>query len=330
MPLIKNSNYNPPLYYRNGHLQTIYASFFRKLDGVNYHRERIYTQDNDFLDLDWSKIGSNKLAIISHGLEGDSHRSYVVGMVKILNNNGWDVLAWNYRSCSGEINRTPGFYHNGSIEDLDCVIQHALAKHQYPKIVLTGFSMGGNLNLVYLGKNGSDIDNRIERAVVFSVPCDLKASSEELAKFKCQIYMRRFLKKLHHKIKLKMEMMPDRISDKDFHLIKNFKHYDDRYTAPLHGFKSAEDYWQKCSSRQYIAKIQVPTLIVNALNDPFLAGGCYPYQEASHSKYVHLETPESGGHVGFLSFNKDKSYWSENRTIEFLNNNSSNNRNLNI
>jgi hypothetical protein len=191
----------------------------------------------------------------------------------------------------------------------------------YQKIVLIGFSMGGNLSLVYLGNKGSRINSKIEKTVVFSVPCDLKASTWELAKFTNKIYMRQFLKTLHQKIRAKMELMPGLINDDDYHLIKNFKDYDDRYTAPLHGFKNAEDYWSKSSSNQYIPEVKVPTLIVNARNDPFIADGCYPIKETSNSKYVYLEMPRSGGHVGFIQFKKDKSYWSEERTIEFLEHN---------
>ncbi|MCP4269039.1 MAG: alpha/beta fold hydrolase [Candidatus Brocadiaceae bacterium] len=321
MPLIKESNYRAPLFLQNGHIQSIYPTLFRKFDTGLYERERIFTPDDDFLDIDWSRSGSNKLAIISHGLEGSSNSNYVVGMVKMLNRNGWDALAWNYRSCSGEINRQLRFYNSGTIDDLECVVQHTLKNNSYQKIVLIGFSMGGNLTLLYLGQKNGQIDNKIERAVVFSVPCDLEASTNELAKFKNKIFMRRFLTALHQKIKAKMETMPGQINDDDFHLIKDFKTYDDRYTAPLHGFKNAEDYWEKCSSNRFIPEIKIPTLIVNARNDPFIADGCYPIEEASSNKNVFLEIPKSGGHVGFIQFKKDKSYWSEERTMKFLKHN---------
>jgi len=303
---------------QNGHIQSIYPTLFRRFDTGFYERERIFTPDDDFLDIDWSRTGSNKLAIISHGLEGNSHRNYVVGMVKMLNRNGWDALAWNYRSCSGEMNRRLRFYNSGTIDDLEVVIEHAAKIESYKEIVLIGFSMGGNLSLLYLGNKGSRIDSKIVRSVVFSVPCDLKASTRELAKFKNRIYMGRFLKTLHQKIRTKMKLMPGQINDDNYHLIKNFKDYDDRYTAPLHGFNNAEDYWSKCSSNRFIPEIKIPTLIVNACNDPFIADGCYPVNETSDSKCVYLETPRSGGHVGFMQFKRDKSYWSEERTIEFL------------
>lgn len=318
MPLVTPSTYQPPVYLRNGHLQTIYPSLFRRLGENPYQRERIETDDKDFLDLDWSRVGSRKLGIISHGLEGSSLRPYAMGMAKMLNRNGWDALAWNYRSCSGEINRRLRFYHNGSIDDLGAVIRHALSNPSYHKIVLIGFSLGGNLTLVYLGDQGNAIDSRVAGAIVYSVPCDLAAGAQALSQIQCKLYMNNFLASLHQKIRAKMEMMPDCIDDHDFHRIKNFKDYDDRYTAPLHGFKDAQDYWQRCSSLTYIPKVQIPTLIVNAWDDPFLAGDCYPVKAASDSRYVFLETPSFGGHVGFIQFNADKSYWSENRAVEFI------------
>ncbi len=313
------SDYRPPSLLPNGHLQTIYPSLFRKLDSGFYVRERITTPDSDFLDLDWSKTSSKKIAIISHGMEGDSHRHYVIGMAKALNKNGWDALAWNFRSCSGEMNKKLRFYHSGSTDDLQTVIDHVTSKNIYDEIALVGFSMGGNQILVYLGEQGNKVSGDISKACVFSVPCHLKSSSVKLAGFVNKIYMKRFLKFLHKKIILKMKMFPGQIDDNDFHQIKTFKDFDDRYTSKIHGFVDAEDYWERCSSKSFIPGIKVPTLIINALNDPFLADECFPYQEAGQNRYVNLETPNSGGHVGFVSFNDNGMYWSEKRTVAFLN-----------
>jgi hypothetical protein len=318
MPVIRSSSYRAPCPLRNGHLQTIYPSLARRVAPHIYHRERIDTPDGDFLDLDWSKTGSDKLAILSHGLEGSSRRHYMVGMAKVLNRHGWDALAWNYRSCSGEINRGLRWYHNGAIDDLDCVVRHAARTGNYRALALIGFSLGGNLILVYLGSMGKNLDATIGKAAVFSAPCDLKASAGELAKLKNKIYMRQFLRSLHEKIRLKMALMPGAIDDTGFDRIRNFKDFDDRYTAPIHGFRDAEDYWAKCSGDRFIPQITVPTLIVNARDDPFLAGGCYPVREAESSRTVHLEMPKWGGHVGFVQFNRDGSYWSERRAMEFL------------
>lgn len=309
--------YNPPFLLFNKHLQTIYPSLFRKVDTNLYQRERIDTPDGDFLDLDWVKPGNNKLAILSHGLEGSSHRSYMIGMARALNSSGWDALAWNFRFCSGEPNNKLRMYHSGTTDDLATIIAHA-QKNVYKEIALIGFSMGANQILVYLGQQGDRVPKIIKKAVVFSVPCDLKGSANKLAKWSNKIYMNRFIKMLGEKIEYKSKMFPDQLSFKGYENIKTFKDFDDRYTAPIHGFKNAEDYWAKCSSKQFIKGIKRPALIVNALNDPFLSKSCFPYDEVADNSFVSLETPKNGGHVGFVSFNRNDLYWSEKRALMFL------------
>ena len=309
--------YNAPFLFRNGHVQSIYPVLFRKIDASFYERERVDTPDGDFLDLDWSGADSDRLAVISHGLEGNSRRAYVTGMAKALNEAGWDVLAWNYRSCSGEPNRRLQSYHNGATEDLSFVIQHAKKRKAYQEIALVGFSLGGNLSLVHLGRDS--VDPLVKKAAVFSVPCDLKAGAETISKPSNAIYMRRFLKMLHEKIRDKMELLPGRIDDHGFEKIKTFRQFDDRYTAPIHGFKDALDYWKKCSSKQFLPAVQVPCLIVNAADDPFLSKECYPVREAAENPYITMEIPKSGGHVGFIEFNRQNRYWSEKRAVSFLN-----------
>lgn len=318
MPIIPASRYRPPCLFSNGHLQTIYPSVMRRLDHGFYERERIETSDDDFLDIDWARAGNDRVAVLSHGLEGNSRRPYMVGMAAMLNQHGWDAVAWNYRTCSEEMNRQLRMYHNGATDDLDTVVKQVLSTGAYTSMALVGFSLGGNLTLVYLGSLAPTLDARIQKAVVFSAPCDLRASAIELAKPVNRLYMKQFLDSLHEKIRRKQALLPGRINDDDFQRIRNFKDFDDRYTAPIHGFRDAEDYWSKCSSGQFLPMITIPTLIVNAGDDPFLADGCYPVQEASRSKYVYLETPASGGHVGFVQFNKNHRYWSEERAVEFL------------
>jgi predicted alpha/beta-fold hydrolase len=312
-------SYLPPIYLRNGHLQTIYPTLFRHLERPPFRRERISTPDNDFLDLDWSVVKSRTLAILSHGLEGNSTRDYMCGMVKTLNDAGIDALAWNYRGCSGETNRQLIMYHNGATYDLDTVLRHATGKGCYEQIFLIGFSMGGNLTLLYSGEQGDAINPLVKGVIAFSVPCNLSHSSEALNHPACSIYMKRFLLKLHTKIKAKMDRYPDQINDEGFGRIKNFKQFDDRYTAPLHGFTSAEDYWEKCSCNRLLHHITIPSLIVNSLDDPFLKKECYPYNYAKRNSNIVLETPRHGGHVGFML--KGKTYWSEQRAIDFIQNN---------
>ena len=311
------TDYTSPPLFSNGHIQSIFPNVFRKVNGVRYERERIQTPDDDFLDLDWSCNGHPNLAVVCHGLEGNSHRAYVKGMVKALNSGGWDALAWNYRSCSGEPNRSMRFYHNGATDDLDWVVKHVAGKNRYRRIALVGFSLGGNLTLLYLGKD--DPDPRVSRAVVFSVPCDLKAGAEKIAKPANTIYMKRFLKLLHEKIKAKAELFPGKIDDYGYSSIKDFKGFDDRYTAPIHGFRDAYDYWEKCSSKPHLKNIRIPCLIVNALNDPFLPESCYPIKEVEQNPKLHLMMPRSGGHVGFIRFNRENLYWSEALAVSYLN-----------
>lgn len=312
-----DNDYHPPLLFGNGHIQTIYPVLFRRLTDIAYTRERITTPDKDFLDLDWSCINSRRLAVISHGLEGNTTRNYIKGMVRAVNQGGWDALAWNYRGCSGTPNTLLRSYHNGATDDLSTVIAHAASTGRYQEIALIGFSLGGNLTLVHLGRDR--VDPLVSKAVVFSVPCDLEASAAVLASPANSLYMKRFLKMLHQKIKEKMALMPDALNDTGYENIKTFKAFDDRYTAPIHGFDNAEDYWRKCSSNQFIPHIKQPTLIINAKNDPFLPKECFPLAEAGYNRHVTLKIPESGGHVGFIELNRQGLYWSERQAIAFLN-----------
>jgi len=307
------------MFLSNPHLQTILPSLFRRVTGVAYRRERVDTPDGDFIDLDWSQIGARRAAIILHGLEGNSQRSYVLGMVKALNRGGWDAVAFNFRGCSGELNRMPRFYHSGDTGDLDLVLAHVASHAEYAKLALVGFSLGGNLVLKYLGERGEHMQPLIGGAAVFSVPCDLASGARKIGSPANRLYMKRFLKMLGEKIRGKASIMPDLISDTGFDKIKDFEQFDNRYTAPLHGFASAEDYWRRASSKPFLERIPVPTLLVNSADDPFLAAECYPKAEAERNPAFFLEVPGYGGHVGFMAFNGRNEYWSETRAVEFLN-----------
>ncbi len=215
------------------------------------------------------------------------------------------------------MNRLPRFYHHGTTEDLAAVIDHAIQK-KYARIALVGFSMGGSLSLKYLGERKERVPHQIKSAVAYSVPCDLGSSARELDKPNKKFYLHRFLKKLEKKIKAKALLFPDVISAEGFNIIKTFRDFDNRYTAPLHGFADADDFYSKASSGPYLSSITIPALIVNAINDPFLPQACYPFDIAKNHQFVHLETPERGGHVGFSLFGKTES-WMEIRAFEFVN-----------
>jgi len=318
MPLIEKSTYQHPFYLFNGHWETIIPSMFRKIEGVDYQRERLELVDGDFLDLDWLKNKNNKLVVISHGLEGNSERHYAKGMAKYFFQRGWDALAWNCRGCSGEMNRLPRFYHHGATEDLGAVIDHAIQSKHYSTIALVGFSMGGSMTLKYLGEKSNRVHPTIKKAATFSVPCDLGSSAGELDKQNKKFYLQRFLKKLSKKIEAKSNMFPSIISHQGFEKIKSFREFDDRYTAPLHGFVSAQDFYTRTTALNFIPTITTPVLIANAQNDPFLPPLCYPYQLAKDHHYAYLETPDTGGHTGFTLAGKEMN-WMEVRAYEFLN-----------
>jgi predicted alpha/beta-fold hydrolase len=317
------STYQPPFGFGNGHLQTIVSSLFRGVSTKPYQRERLETADNDFLDLDWSLVDADdnsdaekkSLVVLCHGLEGNTYRPYMLGMVKAFNEQGVDSLALNFRSCSGVTNRKIRFYHSGETSDLLHVIKHAEGKG-YRTIFLVGFSLGGNVMLTFLGRESECVPNCVKRAVAFSVPCDLAGSSKQLSTLTNKIYMWRFIRDLRSKLEVKEKLFPELISLDGYDSVKTFEHFDNRYTAPIHGFDDAEDYWQKSSSAQFLDDIKVPTLLINAADDPFLSESCFPYEQANRSEYFNLEVPSSGGHVGFVNFN-DNSYWSEQRALEF-------------
>ncbi|PSR54316.1 alpha/beta hydrolase [Adhaeribacter arboris] len=319
MPVVK-SLYRAPLYFFNGHIQTIIPALFREVPEVLYQRERINTPDGDFLDLDWSKskIPTKKLVILSHGLEGDASRPYIKGMVKAMNAAGFDTLAWNFRSCSGEPNKLLRSYHMGATDDLDLVVQYSLQPGYYQELYLVGFSMGGNITLNYLGQKPEQVPEQVKKAVVFSVPCHINSASRKMAQLENRVYMQRFLKSLRKKLTDKVSLMPATMTLDGFHQLRTFPEFDNRYTAPIHGFKDAHDYYSKCSSRQYLPNIRIPTLLVNAQNDPFLSPECFPVAEAEANPVFFLEMPVDGGHVGFVENYYRNLYYSERRAVAFF------------
>jgi predicted alpha/beta-fold hydrolase len=317
MPILA-STYTRPKLFISKHIETIFPVVFRNVSDVFYYRERLELEDGDFLDLDWIKNNNKTLIILSHGLEGEAQSKYQKGMARALSKEGYDVLAWNYRGCSGEINRNFRFYHSGESNDLDLVVNYVLSKNRYQQMALVGFSVGGNITLKYLGEKNNNLSPLIKTAVTFSAPCDLKAGALHMAKPNMRFYMKRFLKSLHEKVKAKSIQYPTLINDTHFDELKNFIQFDERYTAPIHGFKNADDYYNQCSSIHYILQIKIPTLLVSALNDPFLAKACYPFEQAKTNPYFFLETPQHGGHCGFYEWNTNGNYWSDNRTLSFL------------
>ena len=314
MQFKENQAYLPPKLLFNGQIQTVYPALFRKIKLlIPYIHERIITQDRDFLDLFWMKQKNKKLVIISHGLEGNAQRAYVKGMANAHFAEGFDVLAWNYRGCSDQLNKLPKMYHSGATEDLLEVVNHA-AK-DYHEIYLIGFSLGANLTLKFLGEPGDH--KKIKKACVFAAPLDLKSGSLHLNTPKNHLYQRRFMRSLKKKARAKHAQFPGLFDLNKLEHTHNIYDFDDLITAPIHGFQHAEDYYEKCSAKNFLENIQIPTCILNALNDPFLTPNILNSSIAGHLDHVSYQITPQGGHCGYPNFTR-KTYWSEAFAVNYF------------
>lgn len=315
MPLLQPCNFQRPKYLFNGHLETVFPTLFRQVILPPTQQDLVETHDGDVLEVDWHRRGNPKLVIISHGLEGNSSRPYMLGMAKEALSKGFDVLAWNYRGCGAELNRKAIFYHSGATYDLETIVRYA--SPGYTEIALVGFSLGGNLTLKYLGEK-RDRDPKIKRGVAISVPLDLGGSCDKISTSAFGLYTHRFLKSLQQKIEKKYAHFPDVFQLEKFASIRTLRDFDNTFTGPLHGFSGAEEYYQTNSALQFLPDIQVPTLVLNAQNDPFLSPSCYPNQLAEQLDKVHFEFPIQGGHVGFMQSDPRQPFYSEARAFEFI------------
>jgi predicted alpha/beta-fold hydrolase len=318
MPILSAPTINTPILQWNGHIQSIYPSLFRQVPFAYARRERLELPDGDFVDLDWSSAEktTDRLVIITHGLEGDAGRHYVTGMAKLFVANGFDALGWNCRSCSGTMNRLVRFYHHGDANDLRAVIQHAIDQYGYQEIVLVGFSMGGSLTFRAISEFPDQVPAAVKTAIGFSVPCSLKGSVDALSTKANRIYLKRFLKKLGIKIKLKAQLFPGQIDATGYDQIRTFIEFDNRYTAPLHGYQDALDFYEKASVGPLLHQTSIPSLIVQAQNDPFLLPNCMPIETAKDHPFLHLEMPAVGGHCGFMQKGQLHT-WAEYRALAF-------------
>lgn len=323
MPVLTSCAYKAPLWLPGGDAQTLGPRLFCFIPQLPFVREQLELADGDFLLVDWlyasgtSRTLSCKVAVLSHGLEGDSSRIYMRALAIAMLRRGWDVASRNFRGCGGTMNRMPVLYHSGDTVDLDTVVRHAESKG-YDRIALAGFSMGGNQMLMYLGKEAESVSAAVSRAAAVSVPCDLSGCSVELARPRNRVYMEYFLRTLRRKMREKHSQYPDLFPVQTLDAIKNFKEFDDLFTAPRNGFKNAEDYWTQASSLPHLGKIRIPSLLISAANDPFLSESCFPVEEAEASKVLFLLLPEQGGHVGFPTWAGKTVGWLEDTVADFL------------
>lgn len=299
----RESTYCAPWWLPGGHLQTIYARSLVRNYSVAYRRERWETPDGDFIDLDWLDSPSDgaKLMVLFHGLEGYSQSHYALSLMTVAARLGWRGVVPHFRGCSGEANRLLRSYHSGDSREIDWILRRLKAENPRTEIYVVAVSLGGNMLLKWLGEEAEGARKVVERAVAVSTPLDLVAAAGVLDfGFRRILYTSHFLKFLRPKALAKIAAHNLAIDARGIRASMTFRQFDDLFTAPIHGFKDANDYWTRCSSKPWLSEIKSPTLIINAQNDPFLPASALP-DAGEVSDSVTLEFPRTGGHVGFVS-----------------------------
>ncbi len=314
--MITRSAFRPAWWLPGPHLQTLYPSLFRPHKAPQLTRERIELPDGDFVDLDWTRQTDGMIVLILHGLEGDINSHYINGIVYQLEQAGYRPVLMHFRGCSGRINRLARAYHSGETGDLAFIVEHiSKVTGSYPYAAV-GFSLGGNVLLKWLGESADK--NPLQKAVAVSVPFRLHDAAKRLEHGVSKIYRQHLLVSLRKTYIEKFKILKSPL-DVDVMQLKSFWDYDDKVTAPLHGFSGAQEYYDKCSSRQFLKNIKVPTRIIHASDDPFMFQSTAPANEEL-SRNIEFFLTDNGGHVGFVSGSSPLKlkYWSEDKIIEFV------------
>jgi uncharacterized protein len=314
--------YRPPWWYRGRHLQTLWGPALRR-GGPPLRRERWPTPDGDVLDLDWVDAGGgaapaarSPLLVVLHGLEGSSRSHYARGLLAEIRAAGWRGVVLHFRSCSGELNRLPRFYHSGDTGDLDWVVARLAAREPAVPIGLVGVSLGGNVALKWLGERGAGVPAEVHGAVGISTPFDLGACAEALDHGPNRLlYTANFLRTMKAKLAAKAALLDGRLDLPAALRARTFAEYDRLVTAPLYGFADERDYWARASSGPFLPGIRRPCLLINALNDPFVPAASLP---AVRSAWLEPALTLEGGHAGFLEGPWGRRSWAERRAVTFL------------
>jgi uncharacterized protein len=316
------------------HCQTVGARWTRHRGGVRLTRERIDLPDGDFLDLDWPdpKTGadpSRAVVVVLHGLEGSARSGYALETYRQLGRHGLAAVGLNFRSCSGELNRGRRLYHSGETDDLRFLL--ALLRRRYPgaRLGAAGYSVGGNVLLKYLGEEGQKghIGQKgqrvpagpVDAAVAVSVPYDLAASAEFTERGVARVYVHRLLRSLRAKVRARRADLGGLLDVGRSLAARTFREFDDAATAPLHGFRGADDYYARSSSAGFLHAIATETLLVHATDDPFLPPSVIPRDAVAANPSLRSAFVRRGGHVGFVSGQPwRRRYWAETRAADFL------------
>lgn len=312
------TRYRAPAWLPGGNLQTLYPALVARRAHVSYRRERWMTPDGDFIDIDWTAAagtGSAPLLVLFHGLEGSSNSQYARGLMHAAVQRGWHGVVVHFRGCSGEINRLPRAYHSGDSAEIDWILRRLRAQHS-GALFAAGVSLGGNALLKWLGEQREAANDVVHRAAAVSAPVDLHAAGRALEQGFNMIYTNNFLATMKRKSFAKLRTHPGLLDPSKLRATRTLREFDDLVTAPLHGFAGVDDYYTRASSKPLLMCVTVPTLLLNARNDPFLPGTALPeLRQLSHA--ITPAFPEEGGHVGFPD-RAGSIKWLPNTVLEFL------------
>ncbi|MCY4154200.1 MAG: hydrolase [Gammaproteobacteria bacterium] len=311
------SGFKPAWWLPSGNLQTLWPYFFRRRPRLDLVRERLELPDGDFVDLCLTANAGAPVVCVLHGLEGciDSH--YVKPLLAAVARRGWHGVFMHWRGCSGTHNRLARSYHSGDTGDIGFLLEQLRRRFPGVPLAVTGYSLGGNALLKYLGE--ASRRGLVQAAAAVSVPYDLAAGARRLNRGFSRVYQRRFLNLLKRKLKSKFDAADAPVDLDKLAQLNDFFSFDGAVTAPLHGFAGADDYYTRSSSRQFLRSIDVPTLLLHARDDPFMTEAVIP-AETELSEYVQLELVPRGGHIGFVGGRLPgyAVYWLERRIIEFF------------
>ncbi len=321
--------FHAPWWARNPHVQTMWGKFVRRQAVAPAHTraERWETPDGDFVDL--VRLDAPALAgstaprlLVLHGLEGSARSHYVQGMFAEAARRGWAMDLLYHRTCGPELNRTRRFYHSGETSDLAFAVERLTHAHPDAPLAVCGVSLGGNVLLKFLGERGGDVPGRLRAAVAISVPYDLARGSRQIGRGFARVYERNFLRSLRTKVVAKRARFPDLATDATLAGLRSLWDFDDVVTAPVHGFRDAADYYARSSAIGYLARVRVPTLLLSAVDDPFLPPAVLDEVRtiAATNPALHVEFAPHGGHVGFVGGRVPwrPDYYAERRTFEFV------------
>ncbi len=323
--MIKQSSFEPCKWGKNAHVQTFWPTIIERHQQISYIHQRLETEDGDFLDLAWSALPvgncTSPILVLFHGLEGSVESPYIKRIFKAARSEGWVAILMHFRGCSGEPNKKIRRYHSGETADTDFLLHYLKKRFPRAPLFAVGFSLGGNALLKYQGEKKEN--SPLKAAIAVSVPFKLDSCATKLETGFSRVYQKYLMSCLKSNIKKKMSLLDYSdyisLSEDQIDQLKTFREFDEHITAPIHGFKGADDYYEKCSSRQYLKDIKNRTLIIQAKDDPFISVDAIPGKQEL-SEDVTLELSERGGHVGFISGGGlfTPRYWLEERIPRYI------------